>query len=417
MIVTLLVALVGAVVSLLMSIVMWKVGVRFRLYPAIRARDVHARPTPRLGGIAMYIGLLAALLVASQIHPYFDIVFAGNQPQIVAILCAATLIVVMGVLDDFFDLDWTTKLLGQIIAAGVLAWLGGLGINQLPVGNVFGIPVGVVVTSSWSSLAITLTSVVVVMNMMNFIDGLDGLVAGVAIIANGAYFLYSYMLLQLTQPTNLFSLATLVSAVMCGVCLGFLPLNWHPAKLFMGDAGSLLVGLMFAVAAISVTGSIDPYQVFGTGAPDHLERARFATAFLPLLLPLAIMIVPILDFSLAVVRRILAGKSPFSADRKHLHHRLLDMGHSRLHATLIFYAWTAVISVGALLFYATEQAIAWSFIGGGLVVCAIATLAPLSHRKRREYAVQVQPADATTREVAVLDPLDRAGSARTERSA
>ena len=412
MIVTLAVAGVGAVVSLLMSIVLWKVGVRFKLYPEIRQRDVHTRPTPRLGGIAMFIGLLAALLVASRID-YFRIVFQGNEPTIIAILTAATLIVVMGVLDDFFDLDWTTKLIGQILAAGLLAWLGGLQIDQLPVGGSWGLLVG----STWSSLALTLVTIVVVMNMMNFIDGLDGLVAGVAVIANGAYFLYSYQIVQLTSPTNLFSLATLTSAVMCGVCLGFLPLNWHPARLFMGDAGSLLVGLMFAVSAISVTGTLDPLTVFADG-PGHIDRKDFAPAFLPLLLPVAIMIVPVLDFTLAVVRRILAGKSPFSADRKHLHHRLLDMGHSRLHATLIFYAWTAVIAVGALLFYAVDDpAIAWSFIGGGLLVCAVATLAPLSHRKRREYAVQVKPATDTTTEIAVLDPLDRVAKARAERSA
>jgi UDP-GlcNAc:undecaprenyl-phosphate GlcNAc-1-phosphate transferase len=172
---------------------------------------------------------------------------------------------------------------------------------------------------------------------------------------------------------------------------------------------------MMATASISVTGSMDP-QVFTNPDGGYL-RAHYAPAFLLLLLPIAILIVPILDFGLAVVRRIGAGKSPFSADRKHLHHRLLDMGHSRLHATLIFYAWTAVISVGSLLFFVAEQAVAWSFIGAGLVVCAVATLAPLSHRKRREYAVQVKPLDATTREIAVLDPLDRAATAPKERSA
>jgi UDP-GlcNAc:undecaprenyl-phosphate/decaprenyl-phosphate GlcNAc-1-phosphate transferase len=409
-IVTLLVALVGAAVSFLMSIVMWRVGIRYRLYPEIRERDVHTRPTPRLGGIAMYTGLLAALLVASQLEYFRAVFFDGNERQIIAVLCAATLIVVMGVLDDFFDLDWTTKLIGQIIAAGLLAWLGGLQITQLPIG-------GVTVTSTWSSLALTLITVVVVMNMMNFIDGLDGLVAGIAIIANGAYFLYSYMLVQLTSPNSLFSLATLVSAVMCGVCIGFLPLNWHPARLFMGDAGSLLVGLMFAVAAVSVTGTVDPAVVFQDAATGGYSRASLAPAFLPLLLPVAVMIVPLLDFGLAVVRRIAAGKSPFSADRKHLHHRLLDMGHSRLHATLIFYAWTAVISVGSLLFFVADQIVAWGFIGGGLVVCAVATLAPLSHRKRREYTVQTKPVAATTREIAVLDPLDRAGTTPKERSA
>jgi UDP-GlcNAc:undecaprenyl-phosphate/decaprenyl-phosphate GlcNAc-1-phosphate transferase len=250
---------------------------------------------------------------------------------------------------------------------------------------------------------------------MNFIDGLDGLVAGIAIIANGAFFLYSYIALQVTGSSQYFSLGTLLSATMAGVCLGFLPLNWHPARLFMGDAGSLLVGLMFAVSSISVAGNLDP-QMFQNPAGGYY-RIQFAPAFTLLLLPIAIMIVPILDFSLAVVRRIAAGKSPFSADRKHLHHRLLDMGHSRLHATLIFYAWTAVISVGSLLFLVADQGIAWGFIGGGLAVCAVATLAPLSHRKRREYAVQAKPVETTTREIAVLDPLDRAGTTPKERSA
>ncbi|MCU1475044.1 MraY family glycosyltransferase [Amnibacterium sp.] len=397
MIVTLLVALCAAVVTFLMSLVMWRVGVKYKLYPKIRERDVHTTPTPRLGGIAMFCGVLAALLLASQI-PFFHIVFA-NQKQIVAVLLAATLIVVIGVLDDFFDLDWSTKLIGQVLAAGLLAWLGGLQIDSLPVGGVFGIFVG----STWASLALTLFIVVAVMNMLNFIDGLDGLVAGVGVIANGTFYLYSYMLIRLVDQTNYFNLASLISAIVLGACLGFLPLNWHPAKLFMGDAGALLVGLLMSVSAISVTGSIDPAQLF----PGN--RAAFAPAFLPLLLPFAILIVPMLDFSLAVVRRLAAGKSPFSADRKHLHHRLLDMGHTRFHATLIFYAWTAVISVGSLLFFvARPYWLAWIFMGGGLLLCAAATLAPLSHRKRREYEVQREPVATTTTEIAVLDPLDKA---------
>jgi UDP-GlcNAc:undecaprenyl-phosphate GlcNAc-1-phosphate transferase len=393
-IVTLLVALSSAVVTFLMSLVMWRVGVKYKLYPKIRERDVHTTPTPRLGGIAMFCGVLAAMLLASRI-PFFHLVFA-NEKQIIAVLLAATLIVVIGVLDDFFDLDWSTKLIGQVLAAGLLAWLGGLQIDSLPIG-------GVTVGSTWASLALTLFTVVAVMNMLNFIDGLDGLVAGVGVIANGTFYLYSYMLIRLVDQTNYFNLASLISAIVLGACLGFLPLNWHPAKLFMGDAGALLVGLLMSVSAISVTGSIDPAQLF----PGN--RAAFAPAFLPLLLPFAILIVPMLDFSLAVVRRLAAGKSPFSADRKHLHHRLLDMGHTRFHATLIFYAWTAVISVGSLLFFvARPYWLAWIFMGVGLLLCAAATLAPLSHRKRREYAVQREPVATTTTEIAVLDPLDKA---------
>lgn len=397
MIITLLMALVSAAVTFVLSIVLRRVGVRYRLYPAtIRSRDVHTTPTPRLGGIAMFVGVLAAIGVASQV-PRFSRVFAADGGrQILAVLLAALLIVVIGVLDDFFDLDWSTKLIGQVLAAGLLAWLGGLQIVSLPIG-------GITVGSTWTSLSLTIVVVVVVMNAMNFIDGLDGLVAGVAVIANGAFYLYSYLLIRQVSPTDYFNLASLLSAIVFGACLGFLPLNWHPAKLFMGDAGALLVGLLMAVSAISVTGQIDPAE-FDDG------RAQLAPAFLPILLPIAVFIVPMLDFSLAVVRRLAAGKSPFSADRKHLHHRLLDMGHTRFHAVLIFYAWSATISVGSLLFFVAKPYWwAWVFIGAGLVLCAIATLAPLSHRKRLEYRSQSQPAVVTTVGVAVLDPLDRAG--------
>lgn len=398
MILTLLVALVSAAVTFVLSLVLRRLGVRYRLYPAtIRGRDVHTTPTPRLGGIAMFIGVLAALGVASQI-PRFSRVFAADGgKQILSVLLAALLIVVIGVLDDFFDLDWSTKLIGQVLAAGLLAWLGGLQILSLPIG-------GIAVGSTWTSLALTIVIVVAVMNAMNFIDGLDGLVAGIAVIANGAFYLYSYLLIRQVSPTDYFNLASLLSAIVFGACLGFLPLNWHPAKLFMGDAGALLVGLLMAVSAISVTGQIDPAEFQQNG------HAQLAPAFLPILLPFAVFIVPMLDFSLAVVRRLAAGKSPFSADRKHLHHRLLDMGHTRFHAVLIFYAWSATISVGSLLFFVAKPYWwAWVFIGGGLVVCAIATLAPLSHRKRVEYRSQSRPVTNTTVEIAVLDPLDRAG--------
>jgi UDP-GlcNAc:undecaprenyl-phosphate GlcNAc-1-phosphate transferase len=302
------------------------------------------------------------------------------------------------VLDDFFDLDWSTKLIAQVLAAGLLPLVGGLQIVSLPIG-------GLTVGSTWMSLAITIVGVVAVMNAINFIDGLDGLVAGVCLIANGTFYLYSYLLIREINRANYFNLASLISAIVFGACLGFLPLNWHPAKLFMGDAGALLIGLLMSVSTIAVTGNFDPKDFVQAHG-----KAELAPAFLPILLPFAILVVPLLDFSLAVVRRLAAGKSPFSADRKHLHHRLLDMGHTRFHATLIFYAWSAVISVGSLLFFVAKPYWwAWVFIGGGGVLCAIATLAPLSHRKRVEYVVQREPVSTTTREIAILDPLDKAG--------
>jgi UDP-GlcNAc:undecaprenyl-phosphate GlcNAc-1-phosphate transferase len=387
----LLVALVSAVVTFGLTWVIYKLSHRYRLYPKIRERDVHTRPTPRLGGIAMFIGVVVAFVVASQIS-WFRLVFA-EPGKVWAILGAALIIVLIGVADDIWDLDWLTKLAGQIIAAGLLAWQG-VQIVSLPIG-------GLTIGSSGMSLVITILAVVLVMNAINFIDGLDGLVAGVALIANGVFFIYSYLLVQDTSPFDYFNLASLITAVLIGACAGFLPLNFHPAKLFMGDAGALLVGLLMATSAIAVTGQVDPAQ---------LGRSQLFPAFIPILLPFAILVIPLLDFGLAVFRRLRAGKSPFSADRKHLHHRLLDMGHSHLQAVLIFYAWTAVISIGCLLFFVLQPYwLAFVFLGVGLVVCTAVTLSPLSREKRRE--IEAQSADAGTLEADMKagdDPLDAA---------
>ncbi|WP_382305303.1 MraY family glycosyltransferase [Herbiconiux sp. UC225_62] len=387
----LLVALVSAVVTFGLTWVIYKLSHKYRLYPKIRERDVHTRPTPRLGGIAMFIGVVVAFVVASQIS-WFRLVFA-EPGKVWAILGAALIIVLIGVADDIWDLDWLTKLAGQIIAAGLLAWQG-VQIVSLPIG-------GLTIGSSGMSLVITILAVVLVMNAINFIDGLDGLVAGVALIANGVFFIYSYLLVQDTSPFDYFNLASLITAVLIGACAGFLPLNFHPAKLFMGDAGALLVGLLMATSAIAVTGQVDPAQ---------LGRSQLFPAFIPILLPFAILVIPLLDFGLAVFRRLRAGKSPFSADRKHLHHRLLDMGHSHLQAVLIFYAWTAVISIGCLLFFVLQPYwLAFVFLGVGLVVCTAVTLSPLSREKRRE--IEAQSADAGTLEADMKagdDPLDAA---------
>lgn len=391
-----LLAFVSAIVTFALSIVVLKLSHRYRLYPKIRERDVHTRPTPRLGGIAMFLGILAAFgvsyLIASQFAP-LRLIFASPQ-QILAILGAALLIVLLGVADDIWDLDWMTKLAGQFIAAGLIAWQGGVQIYSLPIG-------GLTVGSGWMSIVISVVAIVIVMNMINFIDGLDGLVTGVALIANGVFFLYSYLLVRDTSPTNYFNLASLIAAILVGACLGFLPLNWHPAKLFMGDAGALLVGLLMATSAIAITGQVDPAAV---------NRSQLFPAFIPILLPVAILIIPLLDFGLAVFRRVRAGKSPFSADRKHLHHRLLDMGHTHLHAVLIFYGWTAAASVGCLLYFVLPVYFhlptwyATIFLVAALLICTIVTLAPLSRRKAVEAASQL----ALTEQSAQHDPLDEA---------
>jgi UDP-GlcNAc:undecaprenyl-phosphate GlcNAc-1-phosphate transferase len=248
------------------------------------------------------------------------------------------------------------------------------------------------------------------MNAVNFIDGLDGLVAGVAIIANSVFFVYSYVVTyEPTTQSAYFNLPQFVSAVLIGACIGFLPLNWHPAKLFMGDAGALLVGLMMAAAAISVTGAVDPESM--------ASSRQLLPAFIPILLPLAILMMPLLDFALAVIRRLRAGKSPFSADRKHLHHRLLDMGHTHFQAVLIFYCWTAVFAIGTLLFVfvpTVHNSVAIGFIAVGFIVSAIFTVAPMTKRKRQELEVQSMSADEPAAALAAqLDPLDAASTRPT----
>lgn len=386
---------ISAVVTYGLSLLIWKLSMKYRLYPKVRERDVHTRPTPRLGGIAMFIGMVVAFAIASQISN-FSIVF--SQPQkIWGLLVAALIIVLIGVADDIWDLDWMTKLAGQLIAAGILAW-SGIQIYTLPIGGVTYLPV-------IAYLVITVLAVVLVMNAINFIDGLDGLVAGVALIANGVFFIYTY-LLQANAQSEYYNLASLTTAILIGACIGFLPLNFHPARLFMGDAGALLVGLVMAAAAISVTGQVDPLTIGGR---------ELLPAFIPILLPFAVLVVPLLDFGLAVFRRLRAGKSPFTADRKHLHHRLLDMGHSHLHAVIIFYAWTFVFSVGCLAFMFMPWGWALSLIVLGLIVCTVVTLAPLSKRKAFEAAAQSADPDESlvNADVARFDHLDSASEDST----
>ncbi|MGN6326932.1 MraY family glycosyltransferase [Pseudolysinimonas sp.] len=387
---------VAAVVTFVLAWLTVKLSTRYRLYPKIRERDVHTRPTPRLGGAAMFLGVLAAFLVASFLPP-LEVAF--SEPiRVLAVLGSAAIMVAIGIADDIWDLDWLTKLAGQIIAAGLLAWQG-VSITWIP------LPGTLVLLSPYVSLALTIFIVVLVMNAINFIDGLDGLVAGVAIIANGAFFICTYVITYgPTEQSNYFNLPELIAVVLVGACVGLLPLNFRwgerrPAKLFMGDGGALLVGMLMAASTISLTSSSDLNI-------EQQDLSTLAATFAPVILPVAVLVVPLLDFGLAVLRRLRAGKSPFSADRQHLHHRLLDMGHSHLHAVLIFYAWTAVVATGCVLLLFVPWWIALSVTLIGLVVCGTVTLAPLSRRKAIEAAAQSSPPTGPI-SIARLDPLDK----------
>jgi len=366
----LIIAAVTAVITFALSWVVWRIALKYKIHPPIRERDVHTTPTPRLGGVAMFLGVAAAFLFSSQ-NPGFAFIWADPVPML-AVLGATLLIVLVGVADDLWDLDWMIKLGAQFLAAGIIVWFGQLQISSLPIG-------GMTVGSSWMSFVLTVFSIVLVMNAVNFIDGLDGLVAGVCLIANGVFFVYSYLLVRDTGASTYFNLASFIAVVLVGACAGFLPFNWHRAKMFMGDAGALMLGLLMATSAVAITGQIQPAML----DPDQLGRSQLLGAFIPILLPIAVVLLPLLDFGLAVIRRLRAGKSPFSPDRKHLHHRMLDMGHSDLGAVLIFYAWTAVISMAVLLMYiATREdwfGQYWIGVAFGLVgiaACLVVTLLP-----------------------------------------
>lgn len=356
----LLVASIAAVVTAVCAFWVLRLSRRYKLAPEVRERDVHQQPTPRLGGVAMFIGILVALTFAGTLEPFASVF--GTRTQLWPLLGACTLIAVVGVLDDLLDLDWMVKLGAQFAATGLLAW-NGAQIVSLPFGDTL------VVGSPTVNFVLTVFLMTLVMNAINFVDGLDGLVAGVAIIANVAFFIYTQLLIAQTGADPAITFAALIAAVVVGICVGFLPFNWHRARMFMGDTGALLIGLLMATSTVTVTGQLNPAQ---------LDQKLVLASYIPIILPIAVLAVPLADFTLAVFRRVLAGKSPFEADRQHLHHRLLDMGHSPVQAVMIFYLWTAMVSLACLLVFVTQ-----SFFGPGVVVaaggfvCLVVTLTPL----------------------------------------
>jgi UDP-GlcNAc:undecaprenyl-phosphate/decaprenyl-phosphate GlcNAc-1-phosphate transferase len=321
--------------------------------PEIRERDVHREPTPRLGGIAMFGGLCAGLLVAAHLTNLGEVFESSNEPR--ALLSGAALIWLVGVLDDKWGVDALVKLGAQMVAAGVMV-LQGLTILWLPVPGV-----GTVSLTSVQSTLLTVALVVITINAVNFVDGLDGLASGMVCIAAGAFFMYAYRLwyghgIEAAAP------ATLFSAVLIGMCVGFLPHNLPPARIFMGDSGSMLLGLVLASGAISITGQTDPTSITDFTGSTRETTHYMVPVYMPLMLPLAILAIPAADLVLAVVRRTWNGQSPFAADRGHLHHRLLDIGHSKTRAVLIMYFWSALIAFGAVAFSVSSSSL-WIVLG------------------------------------------------------
>jgi len=360
----LLLMLVAAAVTYLTTPLARWLALRTGAITAVRDRDVHAAPIPRLGGVAMLLGMAVALALASRM-PFLAGVFDTRTAW--AILAGAALVCLLGAADDIWELDWVTKLTGQILAAGLMAWQGEVQLYAVPIGA------DLTIGSSGLSLIATVLVVVVAINAVNFVDGLDGLAAGLIAIGGTGFFAYTYLLTQETSQTDYSNLASMVLAALVGACLGFLPHNFHPARIFMGDSGSMLIGLTIAAAAIVVTGQVEQVDV---------TTRQQLPAFLPILLPVAVLMLPLLDMALAVIRRVVTGKSPFHPDRLHLHHRLLQLGHSHRRAVLIMYLWTALFAFGAaaLARLTTEQVLV--AMGVGFLVVLGLTLGPLRGRVR-----------------------------------
>ena len=333
--------LVAAAVTYLLGVVAREIALRTGAVAKVRDRDVHAVPIPYFGGLAMLGGLAAAYLVAKQL-PFLSLSNDNNGAifrDARTVLLAGALICAVGVLDDLFELDAFTKLGGQVLAAGFLVFFDVQYYSfQVPGRGQFTID-----TAQAALFSVIL--VVATVNAVNFVDGLDGLAAGVVGIGAVAFFAFSYKLADANGETLAIT-AALLCASLGGACVGFLPHNFFPARLFMGDSGSMLIGLVLAGSALTLTGQFAAGDISeGAGG----SQASLLPTLLPILLPISILIVPFADLVLAVVRRTRAGRSPFAPDKEHLHHRLLEIGHSHRRAVLIMWLWAGLIAFGGVL--------------------------------------------------------------------
>jgi UDP-GlcNAc:undecaprenyl-phosphate/decaprenyl-phosphate GlcNAc-1-phosphate transferase len=362
----LLVFLVALSVTYLLTVIAREIALRTGAVAAVRDRDVHAEPIPYLGGLAMLGGLSAAYLVAREL-PFLGLRTEGFVfKDAGVVLLAGALVCAVGVIDDIFDLDALTKLGGQVLAAGLLVVMG-VRFYYFPSadGTQFAL-------DDAQGALLTLVVVIGTMNAVNFVDGLDGLAAGIVGIGASAFFLYCYML----SDQNNLTLATtgaLLSAALAGACAGFLPHNFHPARLFMGDSGSMLIGLVLSASALTLTGQF-------SGMPNTEGNNLFVTV-LPVLLPISLLMVPMVDLVLAVVRRTRAGRSPMSADKQHLHHRLLEIGHSQRRAVLIMWLWAFTLATGAVIVSLFDDPWVWWSLGSMLALTVTMTFVlPKLHR-------------------------------------
>jgi UDP-GlcNAc:undecaprenyl-phosphate GlcNAc-1-phosphate transferase len=326
----LLVGLVATVVAFIATpIVVWA-SRRVGAIDQPNDRKVHANPTPTLGGAAIFLGIMVAGFVAFQMDEFHDLFTASSQP--LGIAAGAVVIFILGAVDDFKPLPAPVKLAGQTFAAGIV-FLAGVKMQYLLLPN------QQVSLSDDVSALLTVFWLVAMMNAVNLVDGLDGLAAGIVAIAAAAFFVYSFQLVETGYVTP--TAAPLAAIAIVGACLGFLRYNFHPARIFMGDSGSMLLGLVLGASTVSGIGTA------GTTVPS---TSGAFLAYVPLLIPLTVLAVPILDAVLAIVRRARKRKKLFYADKEHLHHRLMDLGHGHKQAVIVMYVWSALAAGAGLAF-------------------------------------------------------------------
>jgi UDP-GlcNAc:undecaprenyl-phosphate GlcNAc-1-phosphate transferase len=291
-------------------------------------RRVHTHDTATLGGVAMLVGFLVAMGAAWLVGEFDPVFEASTEP--VGVVVAAVVIFAVGFVDDLREVSAPAKIAGMVLAGSILS-VAGVSILY------FRIPFAdLVVLSPDLSALLTVLWVVGMANAVNLIDGLDGLAAGIVAIAAGSFFFYGERLLEVGVIDE-GNIGPLVALIVLGVCVGFLPHNFHPARIFMGDCGALLLGLLMAASTISVGGS--------SNQPFSGQVYFF---FAPLFIPLFILGVPILDTVFAIIRRATRRAGVATADKDHLHHRLMRLGHGQRRSVVILWAWTAALSAFVL---------------------------------------------------------------------
>jgi UDP-GlcNAc:undecaprenyl-phosphate GlcNAc-1-phosphate transferase len=395
----------AAVVTMLLTSVVRILIIRLGWLPQVRDRDMHDTPTPRFGGLAMLAGLAAALFVAKHLpglgtafHPVANLPHRG----VWVVLGAGALICVLGAADDKNGMNPFLKLAGQA-GAGALLPLFNLRLTWLPVPGY-----GPVQLSPAVGFALTVLLVLTSVNAVNFADGLDGLAAGLVGIAALAFFGFAYRLstgfglgLIGTQESALFAV------ILVGVCAGFLVHNWAPASIFMGDSGALLLGLVLAAATISFAGGVNPADFARLVGSKTFATHKSLPVYIPVIVPLTCLALPCLDLTLSVVRRARAGKHPWAPDARHLHHRMVHLGHSRRRTVLVLYFWAALIAFVPVLISVTTQHQPYILAALALTLCGLLLLLPPATGRRRGRAGAVAGAVPRPRREAVAQPSRR----------